>query len=269
MATYAIGDIQGCYRTFKKLLKKIDFHPGRDQLWLAGDLINRGPSSLKTLEYIYKYQDSIQCVLGNHDLHFLAIESGQHLSNKKDTFKKILLSPNRKKLVKWLKTQPLFYMDEQLEFAMVHAGVPADWSFRDAVDFSQEVSEAIQSKNSYRFFAQMYNNTPSKWKESLSGIKRLRFITNALTRMRYCFSDGSLELTCKVPPGEQPAELTPWFELPQNLNKGQLIFGHWASLMGQCPIPHYYALDTGCVWGRKLTALRLDDKTIFQCKNID
>ncbi len=269
MATYAIGDIQGCYQTLQKLLKHIRFNPQQDQLWLAGDLINRGPDSLKTLEYVYQHKESIRCVLGNHDLHYLAVESGQHQATKKDSFDQLLNSPNRLELSQWLIKQPLMHFDQSLNFAMAHAGIYPGWSIEQALLLSSEVSKYLQSDNKKTFFQQMYGNLPTTWRDALSGIDRLRFITNAFTRMRYCYVDGALELTQKGTPGKQPVELFPWFELSANQIDCELIFGHWASLDGHCDKPNLHALDTGCVWGGKLTALRLEDKKLFSCDSIE
>ncbi|TQV88782.1 symmetrical bis(5'-nucleosyl)-tetraphosphatase [Aliikangiella coralliicola] len=274
MATYAIGDIQGCYQTLQKLLNRINFDPKDDTLWLAGDLINRGKDSLATLEFIYRYKENIRCVLGNHDLHFLAVESGAHQPRRKDTFTDILSCENRHLLADWLKQQPLFHYDKSLNFAMVHAGIPVSWSLQQCLAYSQEVSDFIQSTESQSFFQAMYGDHPNQWDEQLTGLDRLRYITNALTRMRFCYADGALELTNKLAPGQQASELQPWFsskrwsqnDESQNFS---LIFGHWASLEGKCQQTGLYALDTGCVWGQYLTALRLEDKTLFQVKSIE
>lgn len=269
MATYAIGDIQGCYQSLQKLLNKIDFNPSKDRLWIVGDLINRGPESLKTLQYLYEFRDQVQCVLGNHDLHFLAVESGVRSATKKDTFDEILHAPERKKLVKWLKKQPLFYYNEQLNFAMAHAGVLPQWTIKQAQKLSKEVSDFVNSKKSEQFFAAMYGDTPHTWSTRLKGLPRLRFITNCFTRMRYCFSDGALDLTQKVPIGQHPAMLQPWFKLRKRPLGCQLVFGHWASLQGHCEAKDVYAIDTGCVWGGELTALRLDDQTLFSVASVE
>lgn len=269
MATYAIGDIQGCYQTLQKLLNNINFDPASDTLWLAGDLINRGKHSLETLAFVYQYRQNIRCVLGNHDLHFLAVESGQHKATKKDTFDEILNAPECSKYALWLTQQPLFYFEPNLNFAMSHAGIPPCWSIQQAIDLSDEVSQCLQSSQRIEFFSQMYGNQPEQWHDELSGIARLRYITNALTRMRYCFADGSLELTCKAPPSEKPYELTPWFDFNNEKVTSNVIFGHWASLQGSCSKENLFALDTGCVWGGKLTALRLEDKQIFSCQSVE
>ncbi len=269
MATYAIGDIQGCYQTFQALLKKIQFSPDKDCLWLAGDMINRGKNSLQVLSFIYEHQEKIHCVLGNHDLHFLAVVSGAQNAKPKDTFDDILNSSKCDDLVNFLIKQPLFYYDKKLNFAMVHAGVPFDWNLKQTQAYSQEVSDYLQSNKRLDFFAKMYGDEPSQWKPSLSGIPRLRYITNALTRMRYCQANGQLELTLKTSPDQQAKNLIPWYELSKNQIDYNLVFGHWASLQGKCPIKNFYALDTGCVWNGQLTALRLDDKKLFACQSIE
>lgn len=264
MATYAIGDIQGCYQSLQKLLNKIGFNLNHDRLWILGDIINRGPESLKTLQFLYELRQHIQCVLGNHDLHFLAVEAGVREATRKDTFSEILYAPDRHKLVSWLKKQPLFYYDKPLNFAMSHAGIPAFWNIKQASKLSQEVHNCLNSKKAHQFFAAMYGDTPYQWSSDLQGMERLRFITNCFTRMRYCYQDGALDLTQKVPLGQQPTLLRPWFKLPrQKPLTCQFAFGHWASLQGQCEVKGIYALDTGCVWGGELSALRLEDQKLF------
>ncbi|WP_196140051.1 symmetrical bis(5'-nucleosyl)-tetraphosphatase [Aliikangiella sp. G2MR2-5] len=263
MATYAIGDIQGCYQTLLELLNKIHFDPKEDNLWIAGDLINRGPQSLQTLKFLYQHKESVRCVLGNHDLHFLAVESGEHLPRPKDTFESILNSPDRKCLTHWLRQQPLIYHDYRLGFTMVHAGIPFYWNLDLALALAKEVSDCLLSPNANIFFKAMYGNEPVYWSPKLNGMDRLRFITNALTRMRFCDKKGGLDLENKLSPGTQPKHLLPWFDLgiPSDT---QLLFGHWASLQGKVSKPGLFALDTGCVWRGQLSALRLEDKQWFR-----
>ena len=263
MATYAIGDIQGCYQSFRKLLKKIKFNPLSDTLWLAGDLINRGPNSLSVMRYVLKHQSSIKCVLGNHDLHFLAVANHCQTPSRKDTFHDILNSNQRDEIVYWLTKQPLAIYDKKLNTLMVHAGLPFYWSQKRAIKFSNEVSKVLQSPAAYQYYVSMYGNKPDCWSKSLKGIDRLRFITNAFTRMRYCHLDGRLELNAKSALGKQPKHLIPWFELENERYRGNIVFGHWASLQGYSPYENIHALDTGCVWGGKLTAMRLEDKKKF------
>ncbi|MGX5175272.1 symmetrical bis(5'-nucleosyl)-tetraphosphatase [Aliikangiella sp. IMCC44653] len=266
MATYAIGDIQGCYQSLQKLLNKIEFCPNSDRLWLVGDLINRGPQSLETLEFLYSIKDSLSIVLGNHDLHFLAVAEAQLKVKKSDTFNAILQSANRQQLTDWLLQQPLFHYDKSLNFAMAHAGIAPQWSVQEALVFANQVSQFIQSDQRQLFFSQMYGNEPCQWYPQLSGIERLRFITNVFTRMRYCRADLSLEFSYKSKPGTQPDTLFPWFDIPREPLGCRFVFGHWASLKGECRRPNMYAIDTGCVWGKKLTALRLEDQVKISVK---
>jgi len=264
MATYVIGDIQGCYQSFKTLLKKIQFSPQHDRLILAGDMINRGANSLAIMMYILEHQANIQCILGNHDLHFLAVAHQCQPLGKNDTFVDILQSKNREFIVNWLSQQPLTVYEQSFDTLILHAGLPYNWSKQMALDHSQEVSKVLQSPNASQFYTAMYGDQPDEWVDELSGFDRLRYITNALTRMRYCYPDGRLELQTKQPPHEQNNGLVPWFELENQLFSGNIVFGHWASLQGQCVKTRIDAIDTGCVWGGKLTALRLDDKKRFQ-----
>ncbi len=269
MATYAIGDIQGCYQSFVKLLKLINFNPNNDELWLAGDMINRGPDSLKVMTYILENQSAIQCVLGNHDLHFLAVAHGCKSINPKDTFNDILESASKDIIVKYLSQLPLVITNDDNKWIMAHAGIYPTWSAKKALDLSKEVMTVIQSSEAKQFYQNMYGNIPSIWSDTLAGFDRLRMITNSFTRMRYLDKNLSLELTEKNSLEFKPTHLEPWFSFNnQNfLNKQfetNIVFGHWASLKGICSKNNYFALDTGCVWGGKLTTLRLQDKKLFQ-----
>ncbi|PCI64046.1 MAG: diadenosine tetraphosphatase [Gammaproteobacteria bacterium] len=269
MATYAIGDIQGCYQSFIKLLNLINFDPNSDQLWLAGDMINRGPESLKVMTYIIENQSAIRCVLGNHDLHFLAVAHGCKSINLKDTFTDILESDSRNEIVKYLSQLPLVITDKDNQWIMAHAGIYPSWSAEKALSLSKEVMEILQSSDANQFYQNMYGNIPSIWEDTLTGFDRLRTITNIFTRMRYLDKNLSLELTEKNALEFKPSHLNPWFEFDNQdfINKPfqtNVIFGHWASLNGQCSKPNHFAVDTGCVWSGKLTALRLHDKKLFQ-----
>ncbi len=264
MPTYAIGDIQGCYKSFKSLLSKIQFNPRYDRLWLAGDMINRGPDSLATMQFILEHQQQIQVVLGNHDLHFLAVAGNCQSIKSKDTFDDILNSTSKNTIVTWMKKQPLAYFSEDFNTLMVHAGLPFNWSLQEALNFSGEVSITLQSPQCENFFLNMYDNLPDSWDNQLKNNERLRYITNALTRMRYCSKNGRLELTSKQPPGKQPSHLVPWFTLKNNQYKGKIVFGHWASLEGRSTNQNIIPLDTGCVWGGQLTAVRLDDNKVYR-----
>ncbi len=268
MATYAIGDIQGCYHEFRLLLKKIQFNPSRDQLWLAGDLVSRGPKSLEVLQFVYDHQDSCIAVLGNHDLHLLA---GHYLNKKpypKDKLKSLLKSPECEQLLEWLISQPVAHYDQDLNFLMTHAGVPPAWDLEQTLASAYELeSLLLKPKKREKFFKKMYGNEPNQWSRDLKKYDRLRFTTNALTRMRFCHLDGSLDLVRKGAPSKRYKKFKPWYEFQQKLLKNtNLVFGHWAALNGRKIHSNLFALDTGCVWGNKLTALRLEDKKRFSVK---
>lgn len=269
MSTYVIGDIQGCYQSFRKLLNKIEFNPNSDQLYLAGDLINRGPESLKTMQYILQHKDSIKCVLGNHDLHFLAVAHHCQPPHHKDSFQDILDSPDRHKIVYWLSQQPLAIHLKSLNSLIAHAGLPFCWSAKQAVEYSAEVSQVLQSSARYQYYVSMYGDQPDLWSKELMGVDRLRCITNAFTRMRFCQQDGRLELRVKCAPGRQPQHLVPWYKLSNSQYHGHIIFGHWAALQGEANQVKRHALDTGCVWGARLTALRLEDFQRISVKSVD
>ncbi len=266
MASYAIGDIQGCLAPLQCLLQQVQFNPAHDKLWLAGDLINRGPQSLATLRYLYSLRDSLHIVLGNHDLHFIAVYRGLRKQGNSDTLNELLAAPDAAELVVWLLQQKLLHVDERLGFAMVHAGIPPQWSLAQAQKRAREVEAVLQSKQCDEFLAAMYGNEPSCWKKSLEGMERLRLITNYFTRMRFCSPQGELELKTKESAGAAPAGFFPWFALPERETKNdKIIFGHWAALEGRAQAANVFALDTGCVWGGKLTAMRLEDQRYFSC----
>jgi bis(5'-nucleosyl)-tetraphosphatase (symmetrical) len=266
MATYAIGDIQGCLESLQCLLKKIDFNPACDRLWLAGDLINRGPDSLATLRFLYSLRDSINIVLGNHDLHFLAVALGVRPAGQYDTLSELLVAEDSAQFIHWLRQQKLVHYDEQLGFAMVHAGIPPQWDIHQALAYSREVEAVLQSHYAQDFLANMYGNSPKRWKNKLIGHDRMRMITNYFTRMRFCTRDGELELQTKESAAAAPLGYAPWFSFAERKTQGyKLVFGHWAALEGQTGVANVYALDTGCVWGGALTALRLEDERYFSC----
>lgn len=271
MSTYAIGDIQGCLTSLQCLLEKIAFNPQHDRLWLVGDLINRGPDSLGTLRFLYSLRDSVEFVLGNHDLHFLAVAHALRKTSQGDTLGAILNASDKQSLINWLLQGKLLHTDEQLGFTMVHAGIPPQWDLLQAQAHAREVEAVLQSRYCENFLASMYGNQPNRWKNKLIGNDRLRLITNYFTRMRFCTAEGELELTTKDNITAAPQGFSPWFSHPERRTRdNHIIFGHWASLEGQAhtgniPTPKIYALDTGCVWGGALTALRLEDKVIFSC----
>lgn len=264
MATYLIGDIHGCYCEFIALLKHIDFRPDTDQLWLTGDLVARGPDSLQVLRYVRSLGASVRLVLGNHDLNLLAIYAGISRNKPKDQLTALLKAPDADQLINWLRRQPLLQMDEDKKLIMTHAGITPQWDLSTARQCARD-AEAVLSSDSYPLFLNaMYGDIPNNWSEKLTGLSRLRFITNALTRMRYCFPHGQLDMICKEKPAKAPAPLKPWFALKSQLTPHYAIaFGHWAALEGKGLPAGIYALDTGCCWGGSLTAVRWEDKTWF------
>ena len=264
MATYAIGDVQGCLEAFKALLKTIKFDPKKDTLWLAGDLINRGTESLETLRFIYSLRDSIITVLGNHDLHLLAVAANLRPCSVSDTLDEILQAPDCNTLLKWLRQQPLLHHDSKLRYTMVHAGIPPQWSLKKAIKRAKEVEEVLRSDRADLFLLSMYGNKPKRWKKGLSDVERWRVITNYFTRMRFCTEEGKLDLKTKSGLQNIPDGYAPWFAHSDRKTKNDLIiFGHWASLEGKSYTKNTFALDTGCVWGGALTAMRLEDQHRF------
>jgi len=267
MATYVVGDIQGCYDQLMRLLDKVRFDPTEDRLWSVGDLINRGPQSLETLRFARSLGKAFTMVLGNHDLHFVALATGARKVGKKDTLKAILDDPDCLKFCDWFRQQPLVYRGKletdkgKESFLMVHAGLAPGWSFKLARRYAGEVETALKDdKKCMKFLSNMYGDEPDIWHDGLEGMERLRVITNYLTRIRFCNSETQLNLAIKTGPKTAPPGFKPWYEY-QKLKPGKFIlFGHWASLEGDTKWPNIYALDTGCVWGRTLTALRLEDK---------
>ncbi|MEJ1334887.1 MAG: symmetrical bis(5'-nucleosyl)-tetraphosphatase [Candidatus Sedimenticola sp. (ex Thyasira tokunagai)] len=261
MAIYAIGDIQGCYDELRRLLDQLDFDPAKDTLWFAGDLVNRGPHSLKVLRFVRKLGSSAVTVLGNHDLHLLAISEGNFKHKAKDhTLDPVLKAKDRDQLLHWLRHQPLMHHDKKRGFSLVHAGLPPQWNIATALACAGEVEAVLQGAGFHRYCMQMYGNLPDRWSPKLKGMDRLRFITNSFTRMRYCDTAGSLALREKGTPGKQGKGLLPWFKHPARASRrDRIIFGHWSTL-GYLQQNNVWALDTGCLWGGKLTALKLRNK---------
>ncbi|MEH6627225.1 MAG: symmetrical bis(5'-nucleosyl)-tetraphosphatase [Motiliproteus sp.] len=263
MATYAIGDIQGCLDELLKLLDKVQFSD-QDQLWLTGDLVNRGPRSLDTLRFIQQLGPRAKVILGNHDLHLLAMAYTGSRKGSKDTLDDILNAPDRDELLHWLRHQPLLYSDSVLKFTMVHAGIPPGWKLKHAKKYAREVERVLQGDNFTQYFAHMYGNQPDLWSPDLKDWDRLRCITNYFTRIRFCDAEGRLELKTKSSPFEPPTGYLPWYAHKKRaMKKKRILFGHWASLEGKANTKNVYALDTGCVWGGTLTALRLEDLRLF------
>ncbi len=262
MSTYAIGDIQGCFSELVALLEKVNFDKQKDTLWLVGDLINRGPQNLETLLYL-KTLPNLVCVLGNHDLHFLAVATGVHKPSRSDTLDDLLISPELPDLIEWLRHQPLIHVDSKLGYLMVHAGLPAIWTITESLAYAEEVQTSLRGERYRGFLKAMYGNQPANWASSLRGMERLRVITNYLTRLRYCKADGEMDLTHKEK--VKPEGFEAWFNHHPNVleNDISILSGHWAALLGVTERHNIFALDTGCLWGRKLTALRLEDKQLF------
>ncbi len=260
MAVYAVGDVQGCLTPLRCLLEQVSFDPTQDRLWLVGDLVNRGPQSLETLRFLYAMRDAVTAVLGNHDLHLLAVAHNVERLKKGDTLREILDAPNCAELLDWLRCQPLIHHDAERQLTMVHAGIPPQWTLKKALKRAAEVEEVLRDDSRLPFFLDgMYGNEPNKWDSDLHGITRLRVITNYFTRMRFCTADGRLEFKSKEGLGSAPKGYAPWFSHPERKMRGQkIIFGHWAALQGQCSEPGVVALDSGCVWGGAMTLLDID-----------
>jgi len=267
MATYAVGDLQGCLEPLIRLLDQIDFDPSKDKLWVAGDLINRGPQSLETLRFIKKLGDSAVVVLGNHDLSFLAISEGFQPTRDDDTVDEILRAADCDELCLWLRQQKLVHHCSDLKYTMVHAGIPPQWSINKALKRSAEVESALKDDDQYKdFLLNMFGSTPDIWSKNLKGQDRLRIITNYFTRMRFCSSKGKLEFQAKSGPDSAPKGFAPWFEHKRRRSKhDRLVFGHWAALNGHSGVKKAYALDTGCVWGGCLTIMCLETRQRYSC----
>jgi len=258
MAVYAIGDLQGCYDSLQKLLQKLKFSAKKDTLWFAGDLVNRGEQSLECLRFIKSLGSHAVCVLGNHDVNLLAIHYGLRRSNP--TLQAILDASDREKLMDWLRFQPLLHHDKSLGWCMIHAGLAPQWTLATAKKCAQEVERLLQGNKTKEFLNKLFKNHPDRWSKKLSGIDQHRFTINSLTRIRYCHPDGRLDFYHKDFPNTSQNDLIPWFKFPDRRSKKyQLLFGHWSTL-GYYQEQNLLALDTGCVWQAKLTAVRIDTK---------
>lgn len=258
MATYAIGDIQGCYDELQQLLEHLDFDETRDQLWFVGDLVNRGPKSLEVLRFVKSLGEAAITVLGNHDLHLLALAYGNPRHKNSSNLNDVLAATDRDELIHWLRHRPLLHRDKSLAFSMVHAGLAPQWSMKTARACAREVEKVLRGDQHIEYFLNMYGNDPKRWNEDLKGMDRWRFITNCFTRLRYCAPDGSLLLQLKGMPGENTHKHYPWFAHPQRASrKKRILFGHWSTL-GYQVSHNTWALDSGCLWGGQLTALRID-----------
>lgn len=256
MSIYAIGDIQGCFDELLRLLETVSFDPKADQLWFTGDLVNRGPKSLETLRFVKSLGNSAITVLGNHDLHLLAAACASS-TDKKNSLDQVLEAPDRDELLEWLRYRPLLHYSDN--YCLIHAGLPPQWDFRQAQHMARLAEQALRAPDYRLFVRQMYGNEPDLWSPDLKGVARLRFIINCFTRMRYCDAEGRLDFDHNGPPGTQPENLMPWFEVPNRKNSDlRIVCGHWSSL-GYYEGQNCYAIDTGCLWGGQLTALRLGD----------
>ena len=266
MARYAIGDIQGCMASLERLLALLGFSPGADELWLVGDLVNRGPRSLDVLRWAQRAGSAVTCVLGNHDLHLLARAAGAAEAKPRDTIDDVLGAPDRDRLVDWLRTQPLLVTDRA--HALVHAGLHPRWSVGQARSLASELEAQLRGPTWRSFVAQLAGPTP-RWSETLGGGDRWRAILAYLVRARMLKSDARVDPDFDGPPRDAPASLVPWFKFPEPAwATHTIVFGHWSAL-GLDLGPRHVALDTGCVWGRQLTAIRLDDRMVFQVKAVE
>jgi len=263
MATYAIGDIQGCYDSLQRLLALCAFNPSRDRLWLVGDLVNRGPKSLETLRLIKSFGPAATTVLGNHDLYLLMVaEGGAKFRGKDDTLQEIFDAPDCAELLAWLRHQPLCHTEGA--YCLVHAGLLPQWSAARARELSKEVEAALQGPDFRELILNLWGSEPAAWSDDLSGWPRLRVIVNAMTRMRCCTPDGVMEFKAKGKLSNAPKNHLPWFDLPNRQHADAvLVTGHWSAL-GLKVTPNLLALDSGCLWGGHLTAVRLEDRKVFQ-----
>lgn len=263
MAIYAVGDVQGCYEALRRLLDVVSFDPPRDQLWLVGDLVNRGPQSASVLRYIKSLGESATAVIGNHDFHLLVAAYGHGKQYPGDTLDDVLNAPDRDELLHWLRQQKLMHAANGC--AMVHAGLLPQWSIVSALALAAEVEAALKGDDIDAFLRPLYGNQPNQWDDALRGDDRLRVIVNAMTRMRLCTTRGEMEFKHKLAPFNMPEGFMPWYDVPGRASRDTpVIFGHWASL-GILQRADVIGLDSGCVWGRKLTAMRLEDRRLFQC----
>ena len=263
MSVYFVGDIQGCYSELDALLTQVGFSNNSDQLYVAGDLVARGPKSLETLRFIKSLNNNAKVVLGNHDLHLLSVYHGIKKVKQQDQLSPLLSAPDRAALMAWLIQQPLIQKLPDVETYMSHAGLSPQWTPELALKQANIAQQHLTSSSAPYWLRNMYGEKPSNWQDANDELDCFRFTINSLTRMRYCSADGGLDFNCKDSPDKAPTRLTPWFEFQHIKNNTQWLFGHWAALMGNCPPNNIYALDTGCVWGQHLTMLRWHDKKLF------
>lgn len=263
MATFAVGDIQGCYDSFNRLLDLCAFDPANDRLWLVGDLVNRGPHSLETLRLIRSFGPAALTVLGNHDLYLLmAAEGGARYRSRKDTIQDILDAPDRLELLDWLRRQPLCHTEGK--YCLVHGGLLPQWTAARARELAREVETVLQGPDFREFVLNLWGSEPASWSDDLSGWDRLRVVVNAMTRLRFCTPEGVMEFKSKGTLENTPPGHLPWFDIPGRQSADSvMVTGHWSAL-GLQITPNLLALDSGCLWGGHLTALRLEDRRVFQ-----
>jgi len=266
MATYVIGDIHGCFDELQTLLTLIHFNPAHDKLWFTGDLVNGGPKSIETLSFIQALGDQAICVLGNHDLTLLGIALADlnYEHHRKNSYATMLSHPRLGALLDWLKTKPLIHYDATFNTLLVHAGLAPQWTVTQALSLGNEINQILVGNQAIEFFKHMFGNHPTNWDEHLTGWDRARCIVNYMTRLRFCTHDGTLDFAAKGTATTAPLGTMPWFDAPNRQTpQVNIVFGHWAALNGETNVDKVFALDTGCVWGNKLTAMRLDDKQRF------
>ena len=262
MPTYAIGDIQGCYAPLARMLDRIAFDPAADRLWIVGDLVNRGPESLQVLRFLRDLGDAASIVLGNHDLYLLMVAAGFKRRDSDDTLFQVLEAPDRDELIDWLACLPLIKVHG--EHVLVHAGLLPGWTVTRAQALASEVSTVLGGARAREFLLNLAGNRPERWSDGLKGWDRLRVIVNALTRLRFCTADGRMDLRAKGAPHKAPPGMLPWFRVPDRFSRTHtVVCGHWSAL-GFYREPGLIALDSGCVWGGKLTAIRIEDDAVFQ-----
>ena len=261
MAVYAIGDIQGCFSELEQLLDKIKFNVNQDQLWFVGDLVNRGPQSLDTIQYIRTLGNSAKCVLGNHDIHLIACHAGVQSCKPKSSLNQILQHPQADEIVNWLRFQPLLHHDSKLNWSMVHAGLIPQWDLATALSCAKEVETQLRSNHYIKFLDHAYGDSPNIWDSKLSKRDRWRVILNVFTRLRLCDKYGAMNFSYKGPLGKQDKHLHAWFDIDRKSEDMNIIFGHWSAL-GLKQTYNLLGLDTGCLWGNQLTAARIDSNSV-------
>jgi len=270
MSIYLVGDIQGCYSELTALLKQVSFNSKIDQLYVAGDLVARGPDSLATLRFIKSLNKSAKVVLGNHDLHLLAVHAGIKKVKKQDLLYELLDANDIDELINWLAQQPLLQKIGNDNAYMTHAGISPQWTLAEAIEQADFAQRRLSSGDRNAWLSSMYGEKPNNWQQAKSEIEKFRYTINAFTRMRYCYLNKNLEFESKLAPADLPQHnqqssttLLPWYELSSTINETTWVFGHWAALMGKCSHQNVYPIDTGCVWGNHLTLLRWHDKKMF------